>query len=455
MIALMIANAIKIFYYKLKIYKPIDKLLFIFYINKVILLIGCSDKVNLDNSSPSFRIFYFLVIQEVAILFFLRDSRLIANQCLCMRVTEPYIIFPRVLKSGKIVYYYQFRYENGKRSPAYSCGTTNLAQAKRICQKLYNEGKFKINNELTFKSFATGFFDTNSEFLEWKKINKNNLSPSTIQSYKQLLNNHLMPYFCNMKLNKITTDTIKLWIIDTQKTLSAKTSNNAQSVLNIILKSAKEKKIISENPCADLSFRKVSKKNRELLNTNELHKIYLSDEWKWDSAKNAFLVCAITGMRIGEVTGLQTTEVEADRLNVRHSLHPTFGLGQTKTRVCRYVPIPPILKLKDKCGSKWAFQNPYSEVPIRAGFIYDKLIKICETLGIDTKARGITVHSLRNSFISYMRGSSFGETIDLKIKAVVGHADETMTDWYTYWTPKMFPEIYEIQEQLYHQITGD
>ena len=223
-------------------------------------------------------------------------------------------------------------------------------------------------------------------------------------------------------------------------------------MLNIILKSAKEKRLINEVPSADLSFRKVKKKHSELLTVEELKQIYNSDSWHWECARRAFLVCAITGMRIGEVVGLQTFEVGDDRLNVEHSLHPRFGLGQTKTRVCRYVPIPRILNLKSKCGSKWAFQKPTCDEPCSAGYIYKRLMLICSELGIDTKARGITVHSLRNMFISYMRGSTFGENIDLKIKAVVGHADESMTDWYTYWTPEMFPEIYEVQEKLYRQI---
>lgn len=75
-----------------------------------------------------------------------------------MRVTEPYTIFPRTLPSGKTVYYYQFRDENGLRSCAYSTGTDKLSQAKRICQKLYNDGKFKKNSAMLFKSFSNGFF---------------------------------------------------------------------------------------------------------------------------------------------------------------------------------------------------------------------------------------------------------------------------------------------------------
>lgn len=53
-----------------------------------------------------------------------------------MRITEPYTIFLRKLPSGKSVYYYQFRNENGVRSPAYSTGTNKLSQARRLCQKL-------------------------------------------------------------------------------------------------------------------------------------------------------------------------------------------------------------------------------------------------------------------------------------------------------------------------------
>lgn len=257
-----------------------------------------------------------------------------------------------------------------------------------------------------------------------------------------------------MRIDRISVDTVKKWIVWLNESWSAKTSNNAQSVFNIIMKSAKEKRLIKEVPSADLSFRKIKKKERILLTVAELNAIYHSPLWTWTSARTAFLTCALTGMRIGEVTALQSFEVADDRLNVEHSLHPKFGLGPTKTRVCRYVPIPKSLKLKEHCGKKWAFEKPDKEEPCSAHYIYLKLMAICDNLGINHKARGITVHSLRNVFISYMRGSSFGESIDLKIKAVVGHADSTQTDWYTYWTPEMFPEIYEVQEKLYHEITG-
>lgn len=369
-----------------------------------------------------------------------------------MRVTEPYTIFPRKLKSGKTVYYYQFRDENGLRSAAYSTGTSNRAQAKRICQKMYNEGLFQKNTAKLFRTFADGFFDDGSTFIKWKETSGANLAKSTVASYRRLLANQILPYFGSMQITRISVDTVKQWIIWLNENWSAKTSNNAQSVFNIIMKSAKEKRLIREVPSADLAFRKVKKRERELLTVEELNKIYHSPLWNWECARRIFLVCAITGMRIGEVTGLQTVDVESDRLNVRHSLHPTFGLGETKTRVCRYVPIPKSLHLREDCGETWAFEKPTSNTPCDQRFFYKRFMAVLEGLSIDHKARGITVHSLRNLFISYMRGSSFGNAIDLKIKAVVGHSDSTQTDWYTYWTPEMFPEIYEVQEKLYKEI---
>lgn len=370
-----------------------------------------------------------------------------------MRVTEPYTIFLRTLPSGRKVYYYQYRDENGRRSPAYSTGTDKLSQARRFCQKLYNEGKLRNESGMLFKTFAAGFFDEDSDFSKWKKVSGKELSPSTRRNYVAMLTNQILPYFAEMELKKINTATVKKWILWLGEKWSAKTSNTAQSVLNLILKSAKEKRLINEMPSLNLSFRKVEKKDRQLLTVGELSRIYASELWHWESARLAFLVCTITGMRIGEITGLQTVDVGDDRLNVRHSMNDKFGLGETKTRKSRYVPIPKSLELKSKCGSVWAFHKPDSEKPLTAGFMYKKLMLICESLGIDTKERGITVHTLRNFFISYMRGSIYGASIDLKIKAVVGHADKSMTDHYTYWTPEMFSEIYEVQLKLYKEIT--
>ena len=364
-----------------------------------------------------------------------------------MRVTEPYTIFARKLPSGKTVYYYQVRNESGLRCVPKSTGCSTLPQARRFCQKLYNDGLFDTDSARLFKTFASDFFDKHKEFYKWKVANLQPITDSTLQSYVRLLNNQLMPFFADMPLCRITTAKVKDWIIWCTSNWSAKTTNNAQSVLNIILKSAYEKGLISKVPSLHIAFRKTTKKNRELLSVEEISRIYHSPLWYEEKDRQAFLLIAITGMREGECVGLQPCDIADSYLEVKHSYHPKFELGSTKTKVCRFIPIPNSADLKRVSGKKWVFER--NSKPIPAHTLYMTFRKILDSLGIDRVGRGLTIHSLRNFYNSYLRSKNVP---DSKIKAVIGHKDEDMTDWYTYWKPEMFPEVYQVQKELYEKI---
>ena len=372
---------------------------------------------------------------------------------------EPYTIYPRKLKSGKVVFYYQFRRADGTRSAGRSLGTSSRTEAMRRARKLWRDGFFEREGAARqdsplFEDFAKGFFAPESEFMQWKEATGRKPAPSTISSYRHLLEIHILPYFGKMRLSAIKPAQVKEWILKKKGELSSKSSNNAVSVLNIILKSAVEKGHIAKSPAEGLGYRKAERKDRDLLTVDEIAAIYRA-EWQSESARRLFLVIAITGMRIGEAVGLLTENVLADRLKIEHSYHPKFGLGPTKTRERRVVPVPPRLNLPAFCGEKWAFQKPGEDAPVSGASVYKRFQKICAALGIDMKQRGITLHSLRNFFISYMRASPKGSEIDLKIKAVVGHTGSTMTDWYTYWKAEDFSEIYALQEDLLLKITGE
>ena len=109
--------------------------------------------------------------------------------------------------------------------------------------------------------------------------------------------------------------------------------------------------------------------------------------------------------------------------------------------------IPNSSDLKKMSGKKWVFER--NDKPIPAHTLYMTFRKILDDLEIDRKERGLTIHSLRNFYNSYLRSKNVP---DSKIKAVIGHKDEDMTDWYTYWKPEMFPEVYQVQKELYENI---
>lgn len=368
-----------------------------------------------------------------------------------MRVTEPYIIFPRKLGSGRIVYYYQFRDSEGRRSSALSTGETSLSKAKRKIQRLYNEGLLSKESEsITFKAFSAHFFDKDAEYYTFQATTGKPIKDSTLDSYVKILNNQLLPFFERMELKSITKSTIKNWIIWANKTWASKTINNAHGVLNIIFESALDKELINRNPLSNLRFCPIQKKERNLLTVEELTQIYNYD-WSSSIQKQMFLMALLTGMRIGEISALKKSDVHKNFIDVKHTYSDRFGLGSTKTGENRKVPVINVFVSESK--TEWFFEGLSADKPMLSHAVYNAFTRICDKLGIKRIERGITIHSLRNFFISYLQQNNISES---KIKAVVGHKDKSnMTEHYTYWKPDMFPEVYSAQEKLYRQITGE
>lgn len=370
-----------------------------------------------------------------------------------MKVCEPYIIFPRKLKSGKTVYYYQFRTETNSRSSPKSTGCTTLAQARRYCNQLYNNGEFRKTSSTSFSVYTKDFFSKDSQFYQWKMASRMNITDSTLLNYSQLLKYRLLPFFKDIQMENITRTTVKQWVIWASHQWAVKSVNNAQSVLNIILKQAVDDEIIKINPAMGLSFRRVDKKQRTLLTLDEIKQIYHSDKWKYETSRNVFLLSTITGMRVGEIIALKKENITDTYIDVQHSYNKALHqLGDTKTHEKRLVPIPCGLDfLYVDTDSGWLFEGnknrPFNDSLVIKNFHY-----VCDCVGINWQERGLTIHTMRNFFISYMQMKNIPQP---KIRAVVGHKDSTMTGWYTYWKPDMFPEIYKEQLELYNQIIGE
>lgn len=374
------------------------------------------------------------------------------EQVLFMKVSEPYTIFPRTLKSGKTVYYYQYRLPDGTRSSAKSTGCTTEASAKRFCNKLYNAGDFQKTSSTKFSCYTKDFFTKDNEWFKWKEINNRDITDETILAYNKVLRNQLMPFFENYQLQAITRNTVKQWIIWASERWSPKTVNNGQTVLNTILNSAVDKEIIKFNPALNIGFRTTNKIVRNVFTAEELHKMYHQGSWGYESLRTAFLLCCITGMRIGEVCGLRQQDIFEDYLIVSHTYSRNFGLGKTtKGKISRIVPIPSNFPFLQPNKDGYVFTDSKGEKPFNCTTMYDNVIRACTDVGINSKERKLTTHVLRDFYNTYLESENISER---KIKAVIGHSQkkDDMTEHYTYWKPDMFPEVHEAQNKLYKQI---
>lgn len=80
-------------------------------------------------------------------------------------------------------------------------------------------------------------------------------------------------------------------------------------------------------------------------------------------------------------------------------------------------------ELRDE-KSEYVFER--NGKPLDRTFLLDRFKFALRNIGVDAKARNITVHSLRFTYNTMMKGEVSGE--DLRL--MMGHVSESMTDYY-------------------------
>ena len=78
-----------------------------------------------------------------------------------MRYRELFSVFPRTMKSGRKVYYFQTYDEEGRRTSAKSTGMVHARDARMYCMKLYKAGLLGVTEKRTptMAEFAEGWWD--------------------------------------------------------------------------------------------------------------------------------------------------------------------------------------------------------------------------------------------------------------------------------------------------------
>lgn len=146
---------------------------------------------------------------------------------------------------------------------------------------------------------------------EWIDNYSKNLKPLTVESYKQQLENHLIPDLGNIKLSELDAKIIddyydhklKEGRTDGTGGLSARSVRYLHSILHKALSTAVEWDRLSLNPADKAHPPKKKKKKANYFEKEEIEKLFsvIDDEFYRDFFEIAFR----TGMRRGQVLGLQ------------------------------------------------------------------------------------------------------------------------------------------------------
>lgn len=377
-----------------------------------------------------------------------------------MRYREPFTMYLRKLPSGKKVWYYQTYDEKNRRTNGFSTGKTSKTAARAYCYDLFKNDKLipEKKLKLIFKEFAVDWWDWDKcEYLKYAK-KRRKITRRYVHSAQRILDNHILPYFGAMDLREIEAYAIEKWLdVLFEKGLSQSSVTLYLVILKIMFKEAMRRKIIKNNPAADVAPLKKEIVKRGVLNHEEVKSLFdikKKDEiWYDDISYYANLLAACTGMRMGEVLAVRGECLYEDYILVDKQYKLNDGLSATKTNYVREVVIPEDLMDELKAMSEansggFVFSKNSGKEPVGQSKIRSALNSALGEIEIDEQQRSerkLCFHSWRHYLNTMMRSNNIS---DGKLRAMVGHSSAAMTEHYTHFKSDDFKDIKDVQNKI-------
>lgn len=278
----------------------------------------------------------------------------------------------RKLASGR----WQARYfdQYGERHKAPTTFTTRAEAAAFLArtQTELESGGWQRPAEAstTLAEYATAWLEDRAD-----------LRPRTVELYRGLLANHLLPQLGTLKLSAITTQVVRHWCAERLRSgVGRSTVAKAYRLLKTILGTAVVDEVLVRNPCVLRAAG--SERTPERVPPTVEQALALADaiEPRW---RMLVLMAAFSGLRWGELVALKrkNIDVEHGRVTVTHQLVETqhgTQLGPPKSDAGRRsVHLPPHLlpELAEHLATwvgisedAWVFCGPLGAPPARRNF---------------------------------------------------------------------------------------
>lgn len=353
---------------------------------------------------------------------------------------KPFSIFLKKLQNGTRVYYYSCYSFDGTRKQ-FSCGTDDYYEALKECTRRVVDGTLVPTSRLIFTKYTKDWFIHNCCPYTQPRIDKGRkFSMSSIDNNRRILENHLIPAFGGLRLDRITLVHIENWLQDlSNKGFSANTINKYYGVLRTILTEAYRLDYIKNNPCKKVIKFKVQHKDKKLLSDTEYGVIFDKDRIReiWGDETFYYLnkLASVTGMRIGEIQAIRPEDICDTYLHIKHSWDRVYGLKSTKSGKSRVVPLSPDFIHVLRCmsyGKRFIFSGRDPFKPLSRNTINRKLSKALSVIGIDEnekRSRGLTFHSWRHYANTILRTKGIPDVV---VRNIIGHTTDQMSNHYTH-----------------------
>ncbi|MEM2175128.1 MAG: site-specific integrase [Candidatus Micrarchaeia archaeon] len=323
----------------------------------------------------------------------------------------------------------------GKKRKWIKIGKCPKGEAKRILQNLELQRiqrKFNLTEEkvISFSEFA-------EKYLSMCKLEK---APKTFWREEGIVKNHLIPFFRDIVLSKITPELIEEYKISRKNSLKspkARTINLELLTLSALFRKAVEMGYLRESPMKKVKMLKErDSKTIRFLSVEEIQKLKAScSPWLYP-----FIVLLLnTGMRLSEARALMWEQVDFERRVIRLTNREDF---QLKNLTPREIPINDelyevLVHLRDwyplPYWNKFSKQSPYVKRQAHQmkylfcdpeGNMVKSFRKSFERAVKRAGISGATIHSLRHTFASHLIMAG----VDVKtVQTLLGHKTITVT----------------------------
>lgn len=259
---------------------------------------------------------------------------------------------------------------------------------------------------------------------EWLTVYKaQSLKPTTMRGYRSMLSAHLTKAFGRKQLADITTADVQRFLND-RSHLSRKTLKLMLDFIGQVFKDAIEDGFMQTDPTASrkLVIPSTKKTERDAISMADFQDILGNLDKLQPQDRRLMALMMLTGMRRGEVLGLQCDDIDWETGLIHVQRNVTFAgnqphIGTPKTeKGTRQIPIVGMLREHlEPVGKGERFiaggKEPYTEMTFKRAFQ-----RIVKTIDL----HGATPHVFRHSFLTYVQTV----VTDIKtLQAIAGHAD--------------------------------
>ena len=239
-----------------------------------------------------------------------------------------------------------FKRKDGRWQGAITLGYDKNGKQRRKTAYGKTQAQVRQKLEALKRQHAAGLLDVEdpevNDFIEmWLNAKEREVKPRTIESYRYTFNKYLKARLERTKLSKLTPLKAQTMLGEIADEVSPHTSNYCRSLLIAAMNQAVRWRLMAANPLLGVSRARETKREMTLWTPDQVTTFL--EKAKAHRLYALFYLAITSGLRIGEILGLQWDDLQNGTFHVRRSLSRVKGkyvLASTKTeKGTRRVPL--------------------------------------------------------------------------------------------------------------------